>query len=196
MLENTLDSIYDAAVQDRMELTCIALGFAEAAFESFRDQAAANVELYNAYIDCGECSPITPEFYDGLRQYVLLNVQAMALDLFTDAIPGKLWYLKLFGKAYVLALQAMARSLPCDYECFWDEAPPEMYLNAAAYYVSVLIIEVIQRYENSGYINCPAGALSPPIPTDQVLGTASAGKSCGVEGRTDFSDYHSVQRLQ
>jgi len=196
-IQYTLDSIYDAAMQDRMELTCIALTFAEATFESFRDQAAENVELYQAYIDCGDCNPITPEFYTGLKQYVLLNVEAMALDLFTDAIPGRLWYLKLFGKAYVLALQAMARSLPCDYECFWNEAPPGIYLNAAAYYVSVLIIEVIQRYESSGYINCPGGTPpSPPVPVSRVFGTTGGATACVVENLTVPSDFQSVRRPQ
>lgn len=151
----TTDSLYDAATDGRWRLDCSALAFARGVCVGFRDYASARIGVLQAGMGCGTCDIREQAFFDGLRQYVWLNLEAMVLDMFVDAIPGRLWVLKLAGMAYVFALEAMARSLPCDYECYVSKVNPVLIANLAAYYAAMLVIEGIDLFKAQGYIHCP-----------------------------------------
>lgn len=108
-------------------------------------------------IDCGECNPITTEFYEGIRDYILLNFEAMIAEMVIDVIPGGLitFPLKLAPYGWLLSVEAAIEALPCDYPCFARRAPPIIYVHVAIYYGAEGMLGLIDWYRNSEYIMCP-----------------------------------------
>ena len=118
-------------------------------------------------IDCGECNPIATEFYEGIRDYILLNVEAMIAELVIDVIPGGLitFPLKLAAYGWLLSVEGAIEALPCDYPCFARRAPPILYVNVAIYYGAEGMLGLLDWYRSSEYIMCPpenAPLLMPP----------------------------------
>jgi hypothetical protein len=160
LIQATMDSIYDAAMEDTWgPITCGVLNVAEGVFTEFRNYSADMVAAIQATLGCGDCDATTPEFWQGLRTYIQLNIQYMAVELFVDAMRGRAWPLKIVGYLVMGGLLGAMQALPCNYDCLMDEAPPWYYVYTAAYGTSVLIIEVIQAYRD-GYTSCvpPPGA--------------------------------------
>jgi hypothetical protein len=183
-IKATVDSVYEKAMRATWEpITCIALDFAEGLFIGFQDYSADAVRAIQSGLQCRDCDATTMEFYQELVEYVRLNIEFMIVEMFTDAIPGRAWPLKLAGFAMMGSLLAAMDNLACDYDCLVERAPPPFYVYTAGYWFSYLVVEGIQRFRNSGYINCPppAATASPPgLPgTAGTPGTPAAGLCIG-----------------
>jgi hypothetical protein len=163
-IKGTVDSVYDAAMRARWEpITCIALDFAEGLFTEFENYSRDMVVAIQSTLQCRDCDATTMAFYEELVEYVRLNIQYMIVEMFTDAIPGRAWPLKLAGFAMMGSLLAAMDNLACDYDCLVERAPPPFYVYTAGYWFSYLVVEGIQRFRSSGFITCPptAGAPAP-----------------------------------
>jgi len=179
-IKATVDSVYEAAMRARWEpITCFALDFAEGLFIGFKDYSADAVRAIQSGLGCRNCDATTMEFYSELVEYVRLNIQFMIVEMFTDMIPGRLWPIKLAGFAMMGSLLAAMDNLACDYDCLVERAPPPFYVYTAGYWFSSLVVEGIQRFRNSGYINCGPEAWTAPPPQVPLSGAPAAGMCIG-----------------
>jgi hypothetical protein len=163
-IKATVDSVYEAAMRSTWEpITCVALTFAEGLFLEFQNYSRDMVSAIQVSIPCGGCDATTMAFYQELVQYVRLNIQYMIVEMFTDAVPGRAWPLKLAGFAMMGSLLAAMDALACDYECLVQRAPPPFYVYTAGYWFSYLVVEGIQWFRDSDLINCSPPATRLPL---------------------------------
>jgi hypothetical protein len=163
-IKATVDSVYEAAMRATWEpITCIALDFAEGLFLEFQNYSKDMVNAIQGSIPCGGCDATTMAFYQELVQYVRLNIEYMIVEMFTDAVPGRAWPLKLAGFAMMGSLLAAMEALECDYECLVKRAPPPFYVYTAGYWFSYLVVEGIRWFRDSDLINCSPPATSLPL---------------------------------
>lgn len=163
--QRAVDEAYRQSLEAQNLRMCLGLDLAEAILIGLRQSAEEQILALEMLIDCGECNPITPEFYEGIRDYILLNVEAMIAELVIDVIPGGLvtFPLKLAGYAWLLSVEAAIEALPCDYPCFASRAPPLIWINAGIYWGAEGMFGLLEWYRNSEYIMCP------PAPASEQL---------------------------
>jgi len=163
--QEAVDELYRQGLEEQNLRMCIGLDLAEDILIGLQQSATESVLELQMLIDCGECNPITTEFYEGIRDYILLNIEAMIAEMVIDVIPGGLitFPLKLAAYGWLLSVEAAIEALPCDYPCFVRRAPPIIYVHVAIYYGAEGMLDLINWYRNSEYIMCP------PAPASEQL---------------------------
>lgn len=148
-----LERLQAEAVAQQNAITCATLQIVRAAFVGAREEAAANVRaIQNGLGRCGTCDALTASFYEDLGEYIKLQVGSYLVDLYFGE--SRNFLMKLYSVVMCTYLQYCIDQLPCDYECFARSVDLDFYLNLAFYYVSELVVELIDWSMVSGYIDC------------------------------------------
>ena len=150
-----LDSLRQAAIANEIQATCASLEIVRGSLAAGRD---ASADIVRAIQDanashCGLCDATTPEFYEELREYCQLKVEAILTDLFLG--DSNSLFLRLYGFIMVEYKRYCIEQLDCDFECFADAMEADFYYNLAIFHVANLMVDLIDWSMDGGYINCP-----------------------------------------
>jgi len=150
-----LQELHESIVAGNMEINCANLFTVRSLFASVRDQAAVSLQAFQNGLGglCGVCDVTSSAFYESVLDYARLNLQAWIYQtLFVENSPH--WLVTIYGMVMVGYTHGAITNLPCDFECFLAAGTTEFYLDLAVYYVSTLVVEVINYAIWSGWIDC------------------------------------------
>lgn len=154
-IQAKLDSLRLAAIEGEIEANCSSLEIVRSALVGGRETAGDIVrDIQNESVShCGLCDATTSEFYEELVEFCELKIDIIMIDLFFGQSNNL--FIQLYGFLMTMYPQRCIDQLDCDFECFHEAVDAEFYTNLATYYVSCLMVDVIDWAMDGGYIDCP-----------------------------------------
>jgi hypothetical protein len=154
-IQAQLHDLYDSMAEGGLDANCATYLRIRDFLAYLRDASAVDLVGYEQDLGgiCGPCDVTSYEFFDEYFEYARLHVNQWFIDLlFVENGPNIL--IKVWGLIRLLQMEYAIQDLTCNYDCLYDNVASGFYGRLAEYWISVLIVELIDWAIDVGYLDC------------------------------------------